>query len=82
MARVLEPHPRPPPLLTALSEISSMPAVVERRHQLQSANRRCADDSFARLHALDGRQRQGGQLRELALVEAGAAPVRLEAAPL
>src|SRR5438552_1290418 len=46
----------------------------ERCHELHQRVDIAADDAFARLHALDGRQRQGGQFGELALIDAKERP--------
>src|SRR6266571_982262 len=45
-------------------------AGVKRCHQLHQRIDIAADHAVARLHSLDGRERQAGQLGELALVDA------------
>ena len=68
--RPLSRTPRPPPELTALSAISSMPAASSAATSFISEFDVAADDAVARLHALDRRQRQVRQLGQPPLVDA------------
>ena len=61
--------PRPPCALTAPSVISSMPAACKRADQLHQRVHIAAHHAVARLHPLDGRQRQAGQLGQRPLVD-------------
>ena len=62
--------PRPPLSLAAFSPMSSMPAVSSAATSFISEVDVAADDAVARLHALDGRQRQRCEFRKSALVDA------------
>jgi len=50
--------------------------ILQSRNQLHERIDIAADHAVARLHALDGRQRQAGQFGELALVDAKQRPRR------
>ena len=67
--RPLQPHAATAAALTASSAISSMPAALSAADQLHQRIDIAADHAVARFHALDRRDRQAREFRELALVD-------------